>query len=286
VFDLPVIGLTAGTIISRSFDDGFLEWNKYVSNQGPTFRHGTEFDGEVIQEAVMPYGTGLAYPFLKKEAIESFRKIFELGNAHPLLGIPESISLKQNEHQRRLGSKYFSNWNQYDINMLSMFMALHMNDDDYLISELLLKDLAFKNAAKKVLDSYSLLTPDIEDATCGSLSADATTRDEFAKNKIATSPSEQDEETDTVDTTVNEKILKLVPNPVQNNLIVKHLSGTIEGEIEYKIIDRSFKLVKQGYLKKFNNGETEIDVSGLPTSSYFMTFFGKDFFESHFIIKK
>jgi len=286
IFNLPVIGLTAGTIISKSFDDGFLEWNKYVSNQGPIFEHGTQFQGEVIQQAIMPYGTGLAYPFLKEEAIESFREIFKLGNFHPLLGIPESISIKQNEHQRKLGSKYFSNWNQFDINMLSMFMALHMNDDNYLISELLLKDLSFKHAVKKVLDSYSSLTPDIEDATCGSLSSDATTRDEFAKNKIATSPSEQDEETDTVDTTVNEKILKLVPNPVQNHIIVKHLSGTIEGEIEYKIIDRSFKLVKQGYLKKFNNGETRIDVSGLPTSSYFVTFIGKDFFESHFILKK
>ena len=284
-FNLPVIGLTAGTIISKSFDDGFLEWNKYVSNQGPIFEHGTQFQGEVIQQAIMPYGTGLAYPFLKDEAIKSFREIFKLGNFHPLLGIPESISIKQNEHQRRLGSKYFSCWNQFDINMLSMFMALHMNDDNYLISELLFKDLSFKMAAEKVLDSYSLLTPQIQNARCG-LVTDTTSSDEYATNKTATSPLEQNEDTNAIDTTVKQKILKLVPNPVHDHLIIKDLSGSIEEEIEYKIIDRSFKIVKQGYLKKFNNGETSIELNGLPTSSYYISFTGKGFYESHFILKK
>lgn len=136
VFGKPLMGLTACATIDKVSQAGFINWTKYISNQGSDI-HGASSASEVIQVSPAPYGAALGLPFAYNESVAALREYVDLGFYHPLLGLPDNVRLASVSG----ASGPAANWEQYDINIGPTAMAieqiqsnsisgLYLNDPD------------------------------------------------------------------------------------------------------------------------------------------------------------
>ena len=118
VFDQPLLGLTACSTIKEVRPEGFLNWNRYISNQGGNI-HGASLGG-VIQISPAPYGAVLALPFTYEKAMTALRAYADMGFYHEYLGLPDNIRIKD----LPTGVRPAPNWNPYDINIGPVMLAI------------------------------------------------------------------------------------------------------------------------------------------------------------------
>jgi hypothetical protein len=118
-FGKSYIGLTACGTISSIESNGFINWDRYIGNQGSSVSGANS--NEVIQISPAPYGAALAIPFIPTEAIQSLRNYVSLGYYHPLLGFPDNIRMKDLPNGLKVPAP---NWNPYDINIGCMAIAI------------------------------------------------------------------------------------------------------------------------------------------------------------------
>lgn len=113
------MGLTACATASNVEDNGFINWDYYISNQGSSVSGANQ--NEVIQVSPAPYGAALAVPFIPSQAIQSLRNYVSLGYYHPFLGLPDNIRMKDMPGNL---SVPVPNWNPYDLNIGAMALAI------------------------------------------------------------------------------------------------------------------------------------------------------------------
>lgn len=135
-FGETYMGLTACATTGEVDENGFINWNNYISNQGSSNSGANQ--NEVIQISPAPYGAALAVPFIPSQAIQSLRNYVSLGYYHPLLGLPDNIRMKDMPGNLNVP---VPNWNPFDLNIGAMAMAIeqyqqnrianyYMNDND------------------------------------------------------------------------------------------------------------------------------------------------------------
>jgi hypothetical protein len=120
IFGQTYIGLTACATLSSLENNGFVNWNNYVGNQGSSVSGATQ--NEVTQMSPAPYGAALALPFIPTEAVQSLRNYIAIGYFHPLLGLPDNIRMKQLPEGLNIP---LPNWNTFDINIGSVALAIN-----------------------------------------------------------------------------------------------------------------------------------------------------------------
>lgn len=147
-FGRPLMGLTACTTVGEFNATGFLDWDRYISNQGPHI-HGTDFPEEVIRYNPAPYGAALALPFQKDMAIRALREYARMGFAHPHLGLPDAVRITE----LPAGFLPASNWNQVDINIGPMGMAVEQVQENR-IARYLQGDSSYQEAIKKLITNW------------------------------------------------------------------------------------------------------------------------------------
>ena len=72
--------------------NGFVKWDKYISNQGSDVSGANS--GEIIQISPAPYGAVLGLPFTRNKSLQALREYIKIGFYHPLLGLPDNIRLR------------------------------------------------------------------------------------------------------------------------------------------------------------------------------------------------
>lgn len=269
-FDFNAMGLTAGTLASKVFKDGFIEWTAYFSNLGSD-AYGTEDISQVKQLGIMPYGAALAYPFLPEKSVEALREYVKLGLYSPLRGFPESISIKQ--FPEEFNNKWFTNWEHYDINQLSMAMAIDMKQRST-IPVLMNQDSLFKQAVDKVFSdfhSYHVAkNKDVVFHDCITVTSGG-----------ATSYSVGASDSGLGANTTNRILIS--PNPIENDLL--HLNvkeGLVNETVQYTILDTAFKRLFDG---SFDVSDYNIEVQSLPSGTYYAVFKSNTINETHLFIK-
>lgn len=146
-FGIPIMGLTAGATLSGMDSNGFIKWDKYISNQGSGLSGASI--GEIIQISPAAYGAALALPFQKATAITALREYAKLGFYHPLLGLPDAVRIKDLPSGLE---KTVPNWNPFDINIGPMAMAIEQIQQNN-IAKLYLKDVAINSNLTKLKNS-------------------------------------------------------------------------------------------------------------------------------------
>lgn len=147
-FGRPIMGLTACGTISNVTNNGFINWDKYISNQG-AFVSGAN-NAEVIQISPAPYGAVLALPFQPSNAIQALREYVKLGYYHPLLGLPDNLRI--NDLPQNLDVPV-PNWNPYDINIAPIAMAIDQYQQN-IISNFYLSDSAIVLSLQSLIQSF------------------------------------------------------------------------------------------------------------------------------------
>ncbi|NJM26143.1 MAG: hypothetical protein HC859_12295 [Bacteroidia bacterium] len=152
VFQRPYIGLTAASVVNTIHKDGWIDHNRYISNQG-SFGHGTDNPYDVVQTAPAPYGNALALPFLNTtgQAAESIKNYMDMGFVHPLIGLPDNVQLANTA-----GLAPIPSWKLLDINVGSAALAIeqYLGKDRYGIARDYLKDNSAKRAYEALLASW------------------------------------------------------------------------------------------------------------------------------------
>jgi len=146
-FGIPVMGLTACASLSGMDSNGFIKWDKYISNQGSGLS-GASFS-QIIQISPAPYGAALALPFQKATAISALREYVKLGFYHPLLGLPDNV--RMNSLPSGI-EKPVPNWNPFDINIGPIAMAIEQTQQNT-IGNLYLKDNQISTNLTKLKNS-------------------------------------------------------------------------------------------------------------------------------------
>ena len=118
-FGKPLMGLTACSTISSIESNGFINWTRYISNQGASVSGANS--GEVIQISPAPYGAVLAIPFQPSMAIEALRTYVNIGYYHPLLGLPDNVRMTSFFQNLNVP---VPNWSTYDLNIGAISMAI------------------------------------------------------------------------------------------------------------------------------------------------------------------
>lgn len=136
-FGLEIFGLTACATIQDVSDNGFINWGRYISNQGSNISGAS--GTEVIQISPAPYGAALALPFIPDKAIEALRAYVDIGYYHPLLGLPDNIRLSNLPS----GLSPSPNWNAFDINTGPVALAIEQYAENR-IAALYLNDTAIQ----------------------------------------------------------------------------------------------------------------------------------------------
>lgn len=282
-FQLPVIGLTAGTVIQKAFTDGYIEWSRYLSEAGPP-EHGTTDPFQVEQIAIMPYGAALAYPFSPEKSIQAFREFVSLGFFHPLTGFPESISIKQ--FTNLLKNKWFSNWEHYDINQISMAMGIDMAQNNPVIPPLMMQDRDFKSAYELIetrFNEYMSQNSYVINTDCTTTTT-ATPTSSSSQIQASLAYNEPSKEELLVKSLKQVKRINVSPNPVkEENLHILVKDKILNRRIDYVIIDRGFRVFDQGF---FNTDEYDINVQQLSAGSFYIIFKNEEFIESHIFLKE
>ncbi|MES2773473.1 MAG: T9SS type A sorting domain-containing protein [Bacteroidota bacterium] len=118
VFGKNYMGLTAASTVSDIKPNGFIEYGDYLGNQGSDKNLSPA--GEVVQLAPAPYGAVLALPFFSNDMVtKSLQAYADLGFYHEFMGFPDNIVIKN------IGDKkILPNWQQLDINMAPIAMAI------------------------------------------------------------------------------------------------------------------------------------------------------------------
>ena len=148
IFGSPIMGLTACGTMSNVTDHGFINWDKYISNQG-AFASGAN-NAEVIQISPAPYGAALALAFMPSEAIEALKSYVEMGYYHPLLGLPDNIRIKDLPPNLDVP---VPNWNPYDINIGTISMAIDQYQQK-IISNYYMSDSAVESSLQSLIQSF------------------------------------------------------------------------------------------------------------------------------------
>jgi len=142
------MGLTASFTMKEVSETGYINWGRYISNQGSEISGASS--SEVIQISPSPYGAALALPFNKIEAIRSLRAYVELGYYHPILGLPDTVRMS---NLKGLDVPV-PNWNQGDITLGPMVMAIEQvqkND----IANYVLKDNDIESALNIIIKNFN-----------------------------------------------------------------------------------------------------------------------------------
>ena len=147
-FGRPVMGLTACATISDVTNNGFINWNKYISNQG-SFVSGAS-TAEVIQISPAPYGAALSMPFTPTESIQALRAFVDLGYYHPLLGLPDNIRI--NDLPQNLDVPV-PNWNSFDINIGPIAIAIDQYQQN-IIANYYMSDTAVEQGLQRLIQSF------------------------------------------------------------------------------------------------------------------------------------
>ncbi len=116
-FGRPLMGLTACSTIKEAREKGFLNWGRYISNQGGSVRGANE---SVVQISPAPYGAALALPFTYSKAITALREFVNMGYYHEYLGLPDNVRI--NDLPEGIGRS--PNWDPYDINIGPIILAI------------------------------------------------------------------------------------------------------------------------------------------------------------------
>lgn len=147
-FGLELIGLTACATIKDVTENGFVNWGRYISNQGSNISGASAT--EVIQISPAPYGAVLALPFVPGKAIEALRSYVDIGYYHPLLGLPDNIRL----NNLPSGLSPAPNWNAFDINIGPVALAIEQYRENR-IGALYLSDTAIQDNLPLLTASFT-----------------------------------------------------------------------------------------------------------------------------------
>jgi hypothetical protein len=145
-FNQPLMGLTACSTVKEVRSGGFLNWNRYISNQGG-YVHGSL--GGVIQISPAPYGAALALPFTYEKAMTAMRTYVELGYFHEYLGLPDNVRINDLPDSIHTAP----NWNPYDINIGPIIMAIEQVQENR-IANLYLSDPLIEETLNKLIQSF------------------------------------------------------------------------------------------------------------------------------------
>ncbi len=146
-FDLPLMGLTACSTVKEVRPEGFLNWNRYISNQGGSV-HGTSL-GDVIQISPAPYGAALALPFTYDKAMSALRAFANLGYYHEYLGLPDNVRMNNLIN----GIQPAPNWNPFDINIGPIIMAIEQVQENR-VGTLYLSDPSINESLDLLIESF------------------------------------------------------------------------------------------------------------------------------------
>jgi hypothetical protein len=146
-FGIPIMGLTAGSTLSGMDANGFIKWDQYISNQGAGLSGAPQ--SEVIQISPFAYGAALALPFQKATAINALREYVKLGFFHPLLGLPDTVRIKNLPTGLTIA---VPNWDPFDINIGPIAMAIEQTQQNS-IGKLYMKDSAINANLLKLKNS-------------------------------------------------------------------------------------------------------------------------------------
>lgn len=147
-FGQTYMGLTACGTASGVESNGFINWNRYISNQGSSVSGANS--SEVIQISPAPYGAALAIPFIPSEAIQSLRNYVSLGYYHPLLGLPDNIRI--NELPDNIDVPV-PNWNPYDLNIAAFALAIEQYQQNS-IAQYYLSDSSVATSLQTLIQSF------------------------------------------------------------------------------------------------------------------------------------
>ena len=229
LFGKPYMGFTAVSCVNEIYDDGWIDHNRYVSNQG-SYKHGTDDEEEVIQVAPGIYGTALALPYNKTEAIEALREYINLGFYNQYLGFPDNIQLTNLK-----GLAPVPSWKQIELNMGPIALAIDSAGDN-IISELYRSSPNGGEAYQDMLDSFN---PD---------------SGKSVKTKEANIAQAVDDNNPSVDSGV-----LLYPNPVSNELNLR-FSVNKAGTYQVMIVNLLGEVVLDKKLN-LNEGISEVQLT-------------------------
>lgn len=138
-FGRPLMGLTACSTVKEARPEGFLSWNRYISNQGGAI-HGASLGG-VIQVSPAPYGAALALPFTYDKAMSALRAFADMGYYHEYLGLPDNVRMKNLPD----GIQPAPNWDPFDINIGPIMLAIEQIQGNRIGTLYLADDAIYEN---------------------------------------------------------------------------------------------------------------------------------------------
>lgn len=147
-FRIPVMGLTACSTISETFENGFINWKNYLGNQGGSIS-GANVE-EVVQLSPAPYGAILALPFDSNLAVSAIQEYINIGYYHPLLGLPDNIRLSELPNTINVP---VPNWTTFDINIGPIAMAIDQYQDK-IIASYYMNDSSITNSFNSLKNSF------------------------------------------------------------------------------------------------------------------------------------
>ena len=147
-FGKPLMGLTACQTLSNTETNGFINWDRYISNQG-SFLSGAN-SNEVIQLSPAPYGAVLGLSFTPSKTMQALRTYIDMGYYHPLLGLPDNIRI--NDLPQNLEVPV-PNWNSYDINIGSIAIAIDQYQQN-VIANYYMEDTAIAQCLTALIQSF------------------------------------------------------------------------------------------------------------------------------------
>ena len=147
-FEKTYMGLTACATIGNIENNGFINWDNYISNQGSSVSGANQ--NEVIQISPAPYGAVLAVPFIPSEAIQSLRDYISLGYYHPLLGLPDNIRMENLPDKLDVP---VPNWNPYDLNVGALVLAIEQHQQNT-IAQYYMNDNAVATGLQELIQSF------------------------------------------------------------------------------------------------------------------------------------
>ncbi|MFT6867922.1 MAG: hypothetical protein ACJA08_002769 [Cyclobacteriaceae bacterium] len=145
-FGVPVMGLTACSTVGDFASDGFLSWNKYISNQGGLTRLT---NGSVLQISPAPYGAALGLAFTYDQSMTALREFVKMGYYHEYLGLPDNVRMRDLPD----GFSVSPNWDPFDINIGPTILAIEQVQGNH-IGGLFLSDPDIAEALPKLIDSF------------------------------------------------------------------------------------------------------------------------------------
>lgn len=146
-FGRPLMGLTACSTVKEVRPEGFLSWDRYISNQGGSV-HGAPLGG-VIQVSPAPYGAVLALPFTYDKAMSALRAFAGMGYYHEYLGLPDNVRMKNLPD----GVQPAPNWDPFDINIGPIILAIEQVQGDR-IGALYLSDHSIIETLDLLIESF------------------------------------------------------------------------------------------------------------------------------------